>query len=161
MHDLKSTTNYNIFRCLSAGCTKHIPVESFLSDYNYSKGISYLQKEGIDLSHDLFSIDVTCPFCSHINHFRVMDRVREISKQEYDAQSHAVKSSATGIRYGYKVNTQAGGQSPHGLENIPPRDAPRRIQKANTSMPLEGAVFFNPPSIFEKYRGLERKEFKR
>ena len=107
MCDPGRTTNYNIFKCLFPGCNKNIPVESFLSHNNYSTGISYLQKEGIDLSHDLIAIDVTCPFCSHTNHFRVMDRVRAISKQEYDAQSNAVKSNSSRIKVVYKVKTRA------------------------------------------------------
>jgi hypothetical protein len=107
MYGLGRTTNYNIFKCIFPGCNKNIPVESFLSHNNYSTGISYLQKEGIDLSHDLIAIDVTCPFCSHTNHFRVIDRVREISKQEYDDQSNAVKSNFSRIKVVYKVKTQA------------------------------------------------------
>jgi hypothetical protein len=107
MYGLGRTINYNIFNCLSPGCNKSIPVESFLSQDNYSTGMSYLQKEGIDLSHDLIAIDVTCPFCSQTNHYRIMDRVRGITKQEYDAQSNAVISSSSRIKVVYKVKTQA------------------------------------------------------
>jgi hypothetical protein len=103
MYGLEMTTNYNIFKCLFPGCNKNIPVESFLPQDNCSTGIPYLQREGIEFSHDLIAIDVTCPFCSHTNHFRVMDRVREISKQEYDAQINAVKSSSSRIKVVYKV----------------------------------------------------------
>jgi ABC-type taurine transport system substrate-binding protein len=126
MYGLGRTTNYNIFKCLSPECNKNIPVESFLSHNNYSTGISYLQKEGIDLRHDLIAIDVTCPFCSHTNHFRVMDRVREISKQEYDAQSDAVKSNSSRIKVVYKVKTQTDSavpallQVPTLLQEYPP-----------------------------------------
>jgi ABC-type taurine transport system substrate-binding protein len=107
MYGLVRTTNYNIFKCQFSGCNKNIPVESVLSHNNYSEGISYLQKEGIDLRHDLIAIDVTCPFCSKTNHFRVMDKVREISKQEYDTQSNAVKSNSQRIMVAYKVKTPA------------------------------------------------------
>jgi len=120
MYGLGRTTNYNIFKCLSPGCNKNIPVESFLSQNNYSAGISYLQKEGIDLSHALVAIDVTCPFCSNTNHFRVMDRVREISKQEYDAQSNAVKSNSSRIKIVYKVKTQADSTVPTLHQEYPP-----------------------------------------
>jgi hypothetical protein len=114
------TTNYNMFKCIFPGCNKSIPVESFLSHDNYSTGISYLQKEGIDLSHDLIAIDVTCPFCSHTNHFRVMDRVRGISKQEYEAQSNAVKSNSSRIKVVYKVNTKAESAFPTRHQEYPP-----------------------------------------
>ena len=63
MNGLEMTTNYNIFKCLFPGCNKNIPVESFLPQDNCSTGIPYLQREGIEFSHDLIAIDVTCPFC--------------------------------------------------------------------------------------------------
>ncbi len=120
MYGPGGTTNYNIFKCLFPGCNKNIPVESFLSHNNYSIGISYLQKEGVELSHDLIAIDVTCPFCSHTNHFRVMDMVREISKQEYDAQSNAVKSKSSIIKVVYKVKTQVDSTVPTLPQGYPP-----------------------------------------
>ena len=120
MYGLGRTINYNIFKCLYPGCNKSIPVESFLSQDNYSTGMSYLQKEGIDLSHDLIAIDVTCPFCSHTNHYRVMDRVRGITKQEYDAQSNAVISSSSRIKVVYKVKTQADSKVPTLHQEYPP-----------------------------------------
>jgi hypothetical protein len=107
MYGLGRATNYNIFKCQFPACNQNIPVESFLPHNNNSTGICYLQKEGIDLRHDLVAIDVTCPFCGHTNHFRVMDRVREISKQEYDAHSNAVKSNSSRINVVYKVKSQA------------------------------------------------------
>jgi hypothetical protein len=107
MYSPGGSPNYNIFKCQFPGCNNTIPVESFLSQNNYSTGIPYLKKEGIDLSHDLIAIDVTCPFCSHTNHFQVIDRVRAISKQEYDAHSNAVKSNSSRIKVVYKVKTQA------------------------------------------------------
>lgn len=120
MYGLRSTTNYNIFKCRFPGCNKNIPVQSFLSHFDYSTGISYLQKEGIDLSHDLIAIDVTCPFCSHTNHFQVMDRVRQISKQEFDAQSNAVKSNSSRIKVVYKVKIQADNAGPTLPYEYPP-----------------------------------------
>lgn len=120
MYGLKRTTNYNIFKCLFPGCNKNIPVESFLSHDNYSTGITYLRKEGIDLIHDLIAVDVTCPFCSHTNHFQVMDRVREISKQEYDAQNDAVKSNFSRFKVVYKVKTQADSTVPPLSQKYPP-----------------------------------------
>jgi hypothetical protein len=107
MYGLGRTINYNIFKCIFPGCNKSIPVEFFLSHNNYSTGISFLQKDWIDLSHDLIAIDVSCPFCRHPNHFRVMDRVKEISKQEYDAQIKVVKSSSSSVEVSCKVKTQA------------------------------------------------------
>jgi hypothetical protein len=120
MYGLGRTTNYNMFKCVFPGCNKSIPVESFLSHDNYSTGISYLQKEEADLSHDLIAIDVTCPFCSHTNHFRIKDRVRVISKQEYDAQSNAVKSNSSRIKVVYKVKTQAESAVPTLHQEYPP-----------------------------------------
>jgi hypothetical protein len=113
MYGLRSTTNYNIFKCLFPKCNKNIPVESYLSLYNYSTGVAYLQREGIDLNHDLVAVDVTCPFCNHTNHFRVMDRVREISKQEYDTQINTVKSNSSRIKIVYKIKTQAESPAPN------------------------------------------------
>jgi hypothetical protein len=120
MYSLGRTTNYSIFTCMFPGCGKSIPVESFLSQNNYSTGIPYLQKEGIDLSQDLIAIDVICPFCSHTNHFQIIDRVREISKQEYDAQSNAVISSSSRIKVVYKVKTQADNTTPTLHQEYPP-----------------------------------------
>lgn len=161
MRGLKSTTNYNIFKCLFAGCNKNIPVECFLSNYNFSKGIPYLEKEGIDLMQDLIAVDVTCPFCSNVNHFRVMDRVKEISKQEFDEESNAVKSVCSKINYIYKVNIPEREQSPHSIGNTHHENASKIFRKANTSIPHEGVVSYSPPSFFDKFKGLERKEFKR
>jgi hypothetical protein len=120
MYGLEMTTNYNIFKCLFPGCNKNIPVESFLPQDNCSTGIPYLQREGIEFSHDLIAIDVTCPFCSHTNHFRVMDRVRELSKQEYDAQSNTVISNSSRIKVVYKVKTQADSTVPTLHQEYPP-----------------------------------------
>ncbi|MEN6473836.1 MAG: hypothetical protein ABFD81_07485 [Syntrophaceae bacterium] len=129
MDGLGSVTNYSIFKCPFPGCNKNIPVESFLSHDSCSTGISYLRKEGIELSHDLVAIDVTCPFCSHTNHFQAVDRVREISKQEYDAQSNPVKSSSSRIKVVYKVKTRADGASPNLTQEYIHGPAPEMVKK--------------------------------
>jgi hypothetical protein len=65
--------------------------------------MSYLQKEGVGTSHDLIEVDAVCPYCSKTNHFKIKDRIRPVSKQEYDVLSHAVKSKLSLIRVTYKV----------------------------------------------------------
>jgi hypothetical protein len=103
MHDLQSITEYNIFKCLFPDCNKNIPVESFLTRYNYATATPHLQNKGIDVVHDLIAIDVICPFCSHPNHFRIMDREREISKQEYNAQRYGATWNSSRIVYKVKI----------------------------------------------------------
>jgi hypothetical protein len=55
-------------------------------------GFSYLQNEGVELSLDLFAVDVPCPNCSQTNHLHIKDMVKPISRKEYDELSHAVES---------------------------------------------------------------------
>jgi hypothetical protein len=140
MYSLRNTTNYNIFKCRFPGCNKNIPVASFLAHNDYSIGISYLQKEGIDLNHYLIAIDATCPFCSHANHFRVMDRVREISRQEYDAQSNTVKANSSRIKIVYRVNIQAECTDPTGLETLPHKNVSKKLRKLTPPYLSRGRV---------------------
>ena len=95
--------NYHIFKCRFPGCNEIIPVESITTSPVTSMGRSYLQSQGVATSHDLMEIDATCPYCSMTNRFQVKDRIRDISKQEYDEQNHAVKSKFALIRVTYKV----------------------------------------------------------
>ncbi|MDT8274079.1 MAG: hypothetical protein RRA35_12885, partial [Desulfomonilia bacterium] len=154
------TAKYNIFRCLFPGCNKDIPVETFLSHENYSTGISYLQKEGIDLSHDLIAIDVVCPFCCHENHFRIMDKEREISKREYDAHRNAVTSSSSHIRVAYQVKTIAGSVFPTCHPELPLKNEQKSMENPITLMPFEGETLKTLPHFF-KFSVQERKEFRR
>ena len=103
MNSTENNRNYHVFKCRFPGCHEIIPVESSISSTIPSMGISYLQKEGVGLSHDLIAVDATCPYCSHTNHFQIKDRVKSISPQEYEKLSHTVKSKMSLIRVTYKV----------------------------------------------------------
>jgi len=92
MYSAEHNRNYHIFKCRFPGCNEIIPVESFISAAIPSMGLSYLQKEGAGLSHDLIAVDVTCPYCSQTNHLQMKDMVKPISKKEYEDLSHAVAS---------------------------------------------------------------------
>jgi hypothetical protein len=103
MNSTENNCNYHVFKCRFPGCNEIIPVESFSSSTFPSMGISYLQKEGVGLSHDLIAVDATCPYCSKTNHFQIKDRIRPISRQEYEVLSHVVKSKLSLVRVTYKI----------------------------------------------------------
>jgi hypothetical protein len=103
MNSTENNRNYHVFKCRFPGCNEIIPVESFNSSTIPSIGISYLQKEGVGLSHDLIAVDATCPYCSRTNHFQIKDKIRSISRQEYEVLSHVVKSKLSLVRVTYKI----------------------------------------------------------
>ena len=103
MNNTENNHNYHVFKCRFPGCNEIIPVESFSSDTIPSMGMSYLQKEGVGLSHDLIAVDATCPYCSKTNHFQIKDRIRDISKQEYEVLNNVVKSKLSLMHVTYKV----------------------------------------------------------
>ena len=106
MDSIKSGSNYNVFKCGFPGCNEIIPVESFISSSIPSMGMMYLKKQGVGLSHDLVAVDVICPYCSKTNHFQLKDRIRSISRQEYEVLSQVVKSKLSVIRVTYKQLSQ-------------------------------------------------------
>ena len=103
MNNTDNNCNYHVFQCRFPGCNEIIPIESFSFSPIPSLGISYLQKEGVGLSHDLIAVDATCPYCSRTNHFQIKDRVRSLSRQEYEELSHSVKSKLSLIRVTHKI----------------------------------------------------------
>lgn len=103
MNNTENNRNYHVFKCRFPGCNEIIPVESFSADTIPSIGMSYLQKEGVGLSYDLIAVDATCPYCSKTNHFQIKDRIRDISKHEYEVLSHVVKSKLSLMHVTYKV----------------------------------------------------------
>ena len=103
MNSTENNRNYHVFKCRFPGCNEIIPVESSIPSPIPSMGISYLRKEGVGLSHDLIAVDATCPYCSKTNHFQIKDRIRSISRQEYEKLSHAVESKMSLIRVTYKI----------------------------------------------------------
>jgi hypothetical protein len=103
MNSTENNLKYHVFKCRFPGCNEIIPVESSFSSPLTSMGMSYLKKEGVGLSHDLIAVDATCPYCSRTNHFQIKDRIRDISKHEYDVLSNVVKSKLSLIRVTYKV----------------------------------------------------------
>jgi hypothetical protein len=111
MYRSEININYGMFKCCFPGCQKIFPVESFVSSTIPSVSWSYLQNEGVGLSYDLVSIDVTCPYCFHTNYFQIKDKVKSISRQEYEELNHSVKSKISQIRVSYKIlkiNEQVG-----------------------------------------------------
>jgi hypothetical protein len=111
MNITENNLKYHVFKCRFPGCNEIFPVESFIFSPITSMGMSYLHNEGVGLSHDLIAVDATCPYCSHTNHFQIKDRIRSISKQEYDVLSNVVLSKLSLIRVTYKIlqgNEQAG-----------------------------------------------------
>jgi hypothetical protein len=103
MNSTENNCNYHVFKCRFPGCQEIIPVESTISSSITSMGMSYLQKEGVGMSHDLIAVDATCPYCSRTNHFQIKDRVRPISRQEYDVLNTVVKSKLSLIRVTYRI----------------------------------------------------------
>ena len=103
MNSPEVNRNYHVFKCRFPGCNEIIPVESAISSPLTSMGMSYLQKEGVGMSYDLIAVDATCPYCSKTNHFQIKDRIRAISKHEYEVLSQVVKSKLSLIRATYKV----------------------------------------------------------
>jgi hypothetical protein len=72
--------------------------------------MAYLQHEEVGLSQDLVAVDVTCPYCHHTNHFQMKDRIRSISRKEYQEFSNAVLSKMSLVRVVYRIM-----QSTHGI----------------------------------------------
>ena len=103
MNSTENNRTYHVFQCRFPGCNEIIPVESFSSSAIPSMGMSYLQKEGSGLSHDLITVDATCPYCSKTNHFQIKDRIRSISRHEYEVLSHVVKSKLSLMQVTYKI----------------------------------------------------------
>ncbi|MGD0819663.1 MAG: hypothetical protein ABSA71_02855 [Desulfomonilia bacterium] len=98
MNDTEKNRNYHIFKCHFPGCHEIIPIETFSSSTIPSMGISYLQNEGVELSHDLFAVDVPCPYCSQTNHLQMKDMVKPINRKEYEELSRAVESKMSLIQ---------------------------------------------------------------
>ncbi len=98
MNSIENNRNYHVFKCRYPGCNEIIPVESFNSSTIPSNGMSYLQKEGAGLSYDITAVDVTCPYCFRTNQFQIKDRIRPISRHEYEVLNSAVKSKMSLMR---------------------------------------------------------------
>lgn len=110
MYHKEINHDYHIFPCRSPGCHEIIPVESFISSTISSISMAYLQHEGVGLSQDLVAVDVTCPYCRHTNHFHMKDRIRSISRKEYQELSNTVLSKVSLVRVVYRIL-----QSTHGI----------------------------------------------
>ena len=103
MNNTENNRNYNVFKCRFPGCNEIIPVETFNSSTTQSMGMSYLRKEGVGFSQDLIAVDATCPYCSNTNHFQLKDRIRSISRHEYEVLNHVVISKMSLVRVNYKI----------------------------------------------------------
>jgi len=73
-----------------------------------------------------------------------LDRVREISKQEYDGQSSAVNANHSRLKVSYKVKPQAQKKTENCFTNIPHEYELKTVNKAITAIPVEGGVLYNP-----------------
>ena len=87
MHDDEMKTKYYIFTCCYPVCKEIIPVEFKGTRKNSSDGVFNLDKDNRtgELSDGIADIEVTCPFCHHINHFHIKESIREISHHEYES----------------------------------------------------------------------------
>jgi hypothetical protein len=80
----ESKTRFYIFKCHNITCKEIIPVQFFLSHKNTSPGIFFVIPQNEGLNEGLASVDAKCPFCRKINHFRINESIKEISKQEFE-----------------------------------------------------------------------------
>jgi len=53
------------------------------------------ENRGGGLSDDRDTIEATCPFCHHINHFQTKDSIKEISHHDYESGMHLTHAKIT------------------------------------------------------------------
>jgi len=92
MHSGGTETRYFTFRCRYPECNEIIPSASFISRFTFSAGNLYLKRQDIEKGYDLITIDVTCPFCSSLNHFQILEHVKELTREDYEKESSALKT---------------------------------------------------------------------
>jgi hypothetical protein len=101
----ESKCRYYIFKCRYPGCNEHIPSEFFCSRSNPTAHPP-LWENHVKWHNDLAVVDVPCPFCRLLNQFQVREHVKEISRQEFEAETREVKARITVMNVINKVLTQ-------------------------------------------------------
>jgi phage FluMu protein Com len=100
----ESKCRYYIFKCRYPGCNEHIPAEFFCPRSNAAQ--PPLWENHAKWHNDLAVIDVHCPFCRLLNQFQVREHVKEISRQEFEAETREVRARISVMNVINKVLTQ-------------------------------------------------------
>jgi len=104
MNNEESKCRYYIFKCRYPGCKEHIPAEFFCPRSNFTAQPS-LWENHAKLRNDL-AVDVPCPFCRLLNQFQLKEHVKEINRQEFEAETREVKARISVMNVINKVLTQ-------------------------------------------------------
>jgi hypothetical protein len=101
----ESKCRYYLFKCRYPGCNEHIPTKFFYPRSNFSSQPP-LWDNHAKWHYDLAVVDVPCPFCRLLNQFQVRERLKEISRHEYEIETREVKARITVMNVINKVLTQ-------------------------------------------------------
>lgn len=92
MKNFSSGSRYFIFTCQNPDCNEDIPVASHSfapSGKSTSTVICHERDEG---TNESAMIDITCPYCNSLNHFRIMNSHNEVNRHVFEAESKAINA---------------------------------------------------------------------